>query len=107
MLACAIWEIFGSAPPFEAFPVDLDEVTIEHVEMLGKLPDRWWRRWGGGGKWFDDDGRKNVDESLRQWYGNSARDWDSRFLGRIKRPRERMQVWGLPEVQKMWAGEKG
>ncbi|PGH12937.1 hypothetical protein AJ80_06542 [Polytolypa hystricis UAMH7299] len=40
-LACTIWDVFGSGPPFEAFPVTLDEVIVEHVEMLGKLPDRW------------------------------------------------------------------
>ncbi|EDN02628.1 predicted protein [Histoplasma mississippiense (nom. inval.)] len=33
-LACTIWDVFGSGPPFEAFPVTLNEVTIEHVEML-------------------------------------------------------------------------
>ncbi|PYH97905.1 hypothetical protein BO71DRAFT_447596 [Aspergillus ellipticus CBS 707.79] len=44
-LACTVWDIFGDHPPFEAFPVTLDEVTIEHVEMLGRLPGRWWSRW--------------------------------------------------------------
>ncbi|PGH35637.1 hypothetical protein GX50_01485 [[Emmonsia] crescens] len=39
MLACTIWDIFGSSPPFEAFPITLDEVTIKHVELLGKLPN--------------------------------------------------------------------
>lgn len=62
------WDIFGCRPPFESFPVSLDEVTMEHVEMLGKLPDRWWNEWKGRGNWFDEDGRKNVKEDLRQWY---------------------------------------
>ncbi|KAB8278883.1 hypothetical protein BDV30DRAFT_233341 [Aspergillus minisclerotigenes] len=78
-LTCTIWDIFGSGPPFEAFPVTLDEVTIEHVEMLGRLPDRWWSKWEERSNWFDEDGRKNVKETLRQWYGNSARDWTQRF----------------------------
>ncbi|KKZ66558.1 hypothetical protein EMCG_07672 [[Emmonsia] crescens] len=88
-LACTIWGIFGSGPPFEAFPVTLDEVTIEHVEMLGKLPDRWWNKWGKRSNWFDEDGCKNVKETLQQWYGNSARGWTQRFTEYIQRPRER------------------
>lgn len=88
-LACTIWDIFGSKPPFEAFPVTLDEVTIEHVEMLGKLPDRWWSKWAERNNWFDEDGRKNVKEALQQWYGNSASDWNQRFAESIQQPRER------------------
>lgn len=84
-----IWDVFGSGPPFEVFPVTLDEVTIEHVEMLGKLPDRWWSKWEKRSNWFDEDGRKNVKESLRQWYSNSARDWTQRFAEYIQHPRER------------------
>lgn len=88
-LACTIWDVFGSGPPFEAFPATLDEVTIEHVEMLGKLPDRWWSKWEERSNWFDEDGRKNVKETLRQWYSNSARDWTQRFTEYIQHPRER------------------
>ncbi|EEH41372.2 kinase domain-containing protein [Paracoccidioides lutzii Pb01] len=87
-LACSIWDVFGSGPPFEAFPVTLDEVTIEHVEMLGKLPDRWWSKWEERSNWFED-GHKNVKETLRQWYGNSTRDWTQRFTEYIRHPRER------------------
>lgn len=80
---------FGSGPPFEAFPVTLDEVTIEQVEMLGKLPDRWWSKWEERSNRFDEDGRKNVKEPLRQWYSNSTRDWAQRFTECIQHPRER------------------
>lgn len=88
-LACTIWEIFGSNPPFEAFPATVDGVTIEHVEMLGKLPDRWWSKWEDRNNWFDEDGNKNVKESLRQYYGNSSRGWDQRFPADIRSARER------------------
>lgn len=88
-LACAIWELFGSNPPFEALPATLDGVTIEHVEMLGKLPDRWWGNWENRSNWFDEFGNKNVKEDLRQWYGNSSRDWNQRFPADIRSPRER------------------
>ncbi|PYI06671.1 kinase domain-containing protein [Aspergillus sclerotiicarbonarius CBS 121057] len=88
-LACTVWDVFGDRPPFEAFPATLDEVTIEHVEMLGRLPERWWSKWEERGNWFDEDGRKNVKESLRQWYLNSTRDWNQRFTDSIQEPRER------------------
>ncbi|GKZ18618.1 hypothetical protein AbraIFM66951_007638 [Aspergillus brasiliensis] len=88
-LACTIWDIFGCRPPFESFPVTQDEVTMEHVEMLGKLPDRWWNEWKERSNWFDEDGRKNVKDNLRRWYGNTHRDWDVRFDEYIREPRER------------------
>ncbi|OAL73507.1 CMGC/SRPK protein kinase [Trichophyton violaceum] len=88
-LACSIWEIFGSNPPFESSPATLDDVTVEHVETLGKLPERWWKMWEKRSDWFDEDGRKNVKESIRQWYGNEARDWDQRFPGDIQKSRRR------------------
>ncbi|KAL2816426.1 kinase-like domain-containing protein [Aspergillus cavernicola] len=74
-LACAIWDIFGCRPPFESFPVSLDDVTME----------QWEKR----SNWFDEDGRKNVKEDLRRWYGNTHRGWDTRFLEYIQQPRER------------------
>lgn len=88
-LTCSIWDIFGCKPPFESFPVSLDEVTMEHVEMLGKLPDRWWNEWKERSNWFDEDGHKNAKEDLRQWYGNTSRDWGTRFNENIRQPRER------------------
>ncbi|GAB1210544.1 hypothetical protein APSETT445_009339 [Aspergillus pseudonomiae] len=88
-LACTVWDIFGERPPFEAFPATLDEVTIEHVEMLGKLPERWWSKWEERRNWFNEDGCKDVKESLRQWYSSSARDWNQRFTASIQDPREK------------------
>ena len=88
-LACTIWEILGSSPPFEVFVPSLDSVTREHVEAFGKLPDRWWRKWANRNNWFDEDGRKNVTEHLKQCYSNSARGWDQRFPGSIQGARRR------------------
>ena len=88
-LACTIWDVFGSGPPLEAFPVTPNEVTIEQVEMLGKLPDRWWSKWEERSNWFDEDGHKNLKETLRQWYSNSARDLTQRFTKYIQHPREK------------------
>ncbi|PWY71751.1 kinase-like protein [Aspergillus heteromorphus CBS 117.55] len=88
-LACTIWEIFGSAPPFEVFVPGRDSVTREHVDTFGKLPDRWWGKWENRGNWFDEDGRKAVKEDLRQYYTNDARDWDQRFPACIRGARRR------------------
>ncbi|KAB8261677.1 kinase domain-containing protein [Aspergillus pseudonomiae] len=87
-LACTVWDICGDRPPFEAFPATLDDVTIEHVEMLGKLPERWWSKWEERRNWFNEDGCKDVKESLRQWYSSSARDWNQRFTDSVQDPRE-------------------
>lgn len=87
-LACSIWELFESSPPFQAFPATPDRVTIEHVEMLGKLPERWWKKWEARSNWFDDKGKKNVKEGLLQFYGNSSRGWDQRFPADIYLQRE-------------------
>lgn len=62
---------------------------MEHVEMLGKLPNRWWNEWKERSNWFDEDGHNNVKEDLRQWYGRPARDWDTPFDEDIRQPRER------------------
>ncbi|RAL03960.1 kinase-like protein [Aspergillus ibericus CBS 121593] len=77
-LACTIWDILGSAPPFEVFIPSLDSVTREHVETFGRLPDRWWGKWA-----------QNVKEELRQLYGNSTRAWDQRFPAAIRDARRR------------------
>lgn len=88
-LACTIWDIVGSAPPFEVFIPSLDSVTREHVETFGKLPDRWWQKWANRHNWFDEHGRKSVKEELRQHYSSDARSWDQRFPARIRAARQR------------------
>ncbi|KAL3478029.1 kinase-like domain-containing protein [Aspergillus californicus] len=88
-LACTIWEIFGRRPPFESFPISLDEVTIEQVEMLGKLPTRWWNEWENRSNWFDEDGTKNVKVHLQQAWGTTHRGWDVRFDDYIQGARKK------------------
>ncbi|EEP77601.1 predicted protein [Uncinocarpus reesii 1704] len=78
-LACTIWEVFGAGPPFLPFPFTADGVLIEHAEMLGRFPDRWWSKWKSRSNWFNDDGTKNVKEHLQQQFGNSSDNWDKRF----------------------------
>ncbi|KAL3473291.1 kinase-like domain-containing protein [Aspergillus californicus] len=94
-LACTIWDLFGTSPPFEVFIPSLDNVTQEHVDTFGKLPERWWKRWENRSGWFDEDGRKNVKE-FRKVFGNTARPWEKRFPGSIRRARK----------EAMWCEEK-
>ncbi|PGH17627.1 hypothetical protein AJ79_00988 [Helicocarpus griseus UAMH5409] len=96
----SIHEAKEAAHPFEAFPVTLDEVTIEHVEMLGKLPSRWWSKWEKRTNWFDEDGHKNVKETHHQWHSNSTMNWNQRFTEYIQNPRERMGFDTFPTEQK-------
>ncbi|RAL08078.1 kinase domain-containing protein [Aspergillus homomorphus CBS 101889] len=94
-LACTIWDVFGCRPPFETFEGSLDEMTVEHVETLGKLPQRWWDLWEGRNRWFDE-GRKNVTEDLQQRYGTLLWGWDNRFAEYIQLSREKQGLGPLP-----------
>ncbi|EER37234.1 protein kinase [Histoplasma capsulatum H143] len=99
-LGCVIWDLFGSSPPFEAFPGSQDDITIEHVETFGKLPDQWWSKWETRGNWFDEDGHKNVKESLQQYYGNTSRSWTQRFAEiNISRKSKKLKIFD-PEEKK-------
>lgn len=44
-LACALWEILGQRPLFEAYNPSDDWMIKEHVDALGKLPCDWWQEW--------------------------------------------------------------
>ncbi|EZF89429.1 CMGC/SRPK protein kinase [Trichophyton rubrum MR1448] len=97
-LGCVIWDLFGSSPPFEAFPGSQDDITVEHVETFGKLPDRWWSKWETRSDWFDEDGHKNVKESLQQYYGNTSRGWTQRFADiNISRKSKKLETFGTEE----------
>ncbi|RAH82855.1 kinase-like protein [Aspergillus japonicus CBS 114.51] len=59
-LACTIWEILGQRPLFETFFPSPDRVTAEQVEVLGKLPDEWWGKWGRRLDWFSEEGELDL-----------------------------------------------
>lgn len=99
-LGCVIWDLFGSSPPFETFPGSQDDIIVEHVETFGKLPDQWWSKWETRGSWFDEEGHKNVKESLRQYYGNTSRSWTQRFAEiNISRQSKKLETFD-PEEEK-------
>ena len=43
--ACTVFDFFGRFPLFEAFRPNKDNIFFEVVDVLGKLPDRWWQKW--------------------------------------------------------------
>lgn len=98
-LACAIWEIFGNIPLFYTVGGSPDEVLVEHVEVLGKYPTRWWDKWTNRGNWFHDNGQRNTE--TRHWYGCDPETWNERFpefLLRARRARK-VDIWSLEEQE--------
>lgn len=55
-LACTIFEIRAGERLFEVFFPDRDDALLEIVQLLGKLPERWWHAWEGRLTYFDEDG---------------------------------------------------
>lgn len=53
-LACSIWEIMGDSPPFLPWGKTTDEILLQHVEILGKLPRSWWSAWDTKNQWLDE-----------------------------------------------------
>ncbi|KAF3491902.1 uncharacterized protein GIQ15_01419 [Arthroderma uncinatum] len=102
-LACVIWQLFGDGPLFQTFAGTWEELTIEHVEVFGKLPDRWWNKWSTRSDWFDDDGTKNVKkEKYRPWHG-FYETWEKRFPKYIRQARDRptlnVGLWSAEEQE--------
>lgn len=55
-LACTIFEIRAGETLFEVFFSDQDDALLQIVQILGKLPERWWYAWEGRLTYFDEDG---------------------------------------------------
>ncbi|KAK0120491.1 hypothetical protein ONS96_010701 [Cadophora gregata f. sp. sojae] len=55
-LACTLFEIRTDSPLFENFMNDDDEVIMQMVPLLGKLPEPWWSSWKARGRWFEENG---------------------------------------------------
>lgn len=55
-LACTLYEIFGDHRLLESFMANADEIVVEMVRTLGKLPEPWWQMWGVRSRYFEEDG---------------------------------------------------
>ena len=49
-LACTLYEIQTRSPLFENVMDDDDEVIMQMVPLLGKLPEPWWSSWKARGQ---------------------------------------------------------
>ncbi|CAG7997997.1 unnamed protein product [Penicillium salamii] len=56
-LGACIWEILGMRVIFSSDWYSADEVTCQHIDILGPLPQNWWEQWSERGKFFDVNGR--------------------------------------------------
>jgi len=54
-LACTIYEVRTRSPLFENFMDDDDEVIMQMVPLLGKLPEPWWSSWKARERWYKVD----------------------------------------------------
>ncbi|KAJ5697873.1 protein kinase-like protein [Penicillium malachiteum] len=53
-LACAIWNIVTGHQLFSSFFPDSDEITANHIEILGALPPEWLANWKAKDEYFDE-----------------------------------------------------
>ncbi|KAG4430751.1 hypothetical protein IFR05_013772 [Cadophora sp. M221] len=67
-LACTIYEVRTMTPLFENFMDDDDEVIMQMVPLLGKLPEPWWSSWKARGQWYEGDGTPLVNPETGKPY---------------------------------------
>ena len=61
-LGCTIFEIRAGFPIFETFFGGDDEVLMQTVATLGKLPLPWWNAFENRHLWFDEQGIPKTEE---------------------------------------------
>ncbi|KZT69697.1 kinase-like protein [Daedalea quercina L-15889] len=62
-LGCAIFEIRAGAPLFEPFFGSDADILRQTVEVLGRLPDPWWRSFRERALWFEENGQPRSAEA--------------------------------------------
>ncbi|PYI32503.1 kinase-like protein [Aspergillus indologenus CBS 114.80] len=91
-LACTIWTLVGQRPLFEGFNASADWVIKENVDTLGKLPPRWWQRWGSRSRWFNEDGtRQNA---------TSSRPLEQRLAESVQEPRQEFNMQPMGDAER-------
>lgn len=60
-LACVLFEIRAGNPLFTSIMGSQDEIVQQMVQMKGKLPEQWWRRWDKRSVCFDEEGKPLTD----------------------------------------------
>lgn len=60
-LACVLFEVRAGNPLFTNIMGRADEIIQRMVQMKGKLPDPWWKRWDKRTMYFREDGQPLDD----------------------------------------------
>lgn len=60
-LACTVYEILGDQRLLTSFMAYRDEILVEMVRTLGKLPEKWWGKWDARQRYFEEDGTFKPD----------------------------------------------
>ncbi|PYH97253.1 kinase-like protein [Aspergillus ellipticus CBS 707.79] len=66
-LATAIWEIVGMKAIFSTDYVHEDEIVSQQIDVLGRIPLEWWRRWEGRPRFFDEQGCPTESYRGNRW----------------------------------------
>lgn len=64
-----------------------DEVTAQHIDVLGPMPSEWWQRWEGRPPFFNDYGGPTESYKRNKWPPLEERSeiciqkWRWKFVG--------------------------
>ncbi|KAG6188415.1 hypothetical protein E4U10_005262 [Claviceps purpurea] len=96
-LGCAIFEILGNRPLIDGGPTIDDgdferpgEITVRQVELSGRMPSAWWRRWKERQKWYTEEGRPLL-------HANRTWPWERRLEEWVQAPRQTSGMETLAE----------
>ncbi|KAG6179090.1 hypothetical protein E4U27_003396 [Claviceps purpurea] len=96
-LGCAIFEILGNRPLIDGGPTVDDgdferpgEITVRQVELSGRMPSAWWRRWKERQKWYTEEGRPLL-------HANRTWPWERRLEEWVQAPRQTSGMETLAE----------
>lgn len=65
--ACTVFAIFNNETLFKGFMPMADDVLFEIVDTLGLLPDPWWKKWESRAEFFEENGRKKIDDLTEEY----------------------------------------
>ncbi|CAI7617778.1 unnamed protein product [Penicillium discolor] len=89
-LATAIWEIIGMKAIFSTDFVDGDQISAQHIDVLGPLPSEWWQHWEARSRFFDEHGypmesyKENKRPPLEESFETGVQKWTRKMGGKIE-----------------------
>ena len=93
-LALTIWEIIGMKAVFSNEFTTADEVTSQHVDVLGHMPQAWWESWEEKVRFFDEN--KRSVEGREVWPTLDVAFEE--FVQKYRRKRPEIGVFGDEET---------